>query len=111
MFIPAFCKFCELGTEREIVFVMISIDSQGDINTGVISGSHMGSQLLQNTEIIKQTDVLIWKIWRKYRSVLYLFSCNLPQLRIAMGLKLTRTSPHVPIQSGGPAVMNSGKFN
>ena len=36
----------------------------------------MGSQLLQNTEIIKQTDVLLWKIWRKYGSVFYLFSCN-----------------------------------
>ena len=53
---------------------MISVDSQGDIT---LSGSQMGSQLLQNTEIIKQTDVLLWKIWRKYRSVSYLFSCTL----------------------------------
>jgi hypothetical protein len=45
-------------------------------NTGVISGSQIGFQLLQNTEIIKQTDVLLWKIWRKYESVSYLFSCN-----------------------------------
>ena len=36
----------------------------------------MGSQLLQNTEIIKQTDVLLWKIWRIYGSVSYLFSCT-----------------------------------
>ena len=51
-----FFKICELNTEHEIVFVLISVDSQGDIcNTGVISGS-------QNTEIIKQTDVLLWKI-------------------------------------------------
>ena len=31
MFISAFCKICELNTEREIVFVLISVDSQGDI--------------------------------------------------------------------------------
>ena len=62
MFIFAFCKICELNTEREIVFVLISVDSQGDYTTGAISGSQMGSQLLQNTEIIKQTDVLLWKI-------------------------------------------------
>ena len=61
MFISAFCKICELTTEHEIVFVLISVDSQGDI-TCVISGSQMGLQLLQNTEIIKQTDVLLWKI-------------------------------------------------
>ena len=36
----------------------------------------MGSQLLQNTEIIKQTDVLLWKILRKYGSISYLFSCT-----------------------------------
>ena len=36
----------------------------------------MGSQLLQNAQIIKQTDVLLWKIWRKYESVSYLFSCT-----------------------------------
>ena len=42
---------------------LFCFDSQGDITcTGVISGSQMGSQLLQNTEIIKQTDVLLWKI-------------------------------------------------
>ena len=41
-----------------------------------ISGSQIGSQLLQNMEIIKQTDVLLWKIWRKFGSVSYLFSCN-----------------------------------
>ena len=62
MFISAFCKIYELNTEREIVFVLISVDSQGDYTTGVISGSPMGSQLLQHTEIIKQTDVLLWKI-------------------------------------------------
>ena len=54
MFISVFCKICELNTEREIVFVLISVDSQG-----VISGSQMCLQLLQNTEIIKQTDVLL----------------------------------------------------
>ena len=63
MFISAFCKICELNTEHEIVFVLISVDSQGD-NTGVILGSHMGLQLLQNTEIIKQTDVLLWNLSR-----------------------------------------------
>ncbi len=42
--------------------MIVCFDSQSDIcNTGVISGSQMGSrmgsQLLQNTEIIKQNDV------------------------------------------------------
>ena len=42
-----------------------------------ISGTHnMGSQLLQNTDVIKQTEALLWKIWRIYGSVSYLFSCN-----------------------------------
>ena len=31
MFISAFCKICELNTEREIVFVLTPVDSQGDI--------------------------------------------------------------------------------
>ena len=31
MFISKFCKICELNTELEIVFVLISLDSQGDI--------------------------------------------------------------------------------
>ena len=57
MFIFAFCKICELNTEHEIVFVVISVDSQCDI-----TGSQLGSQLFQNTEIIKQTDVLLCKI-------------------------------------------------
>ena len=35
----------------------------------------MDSQLLQNKEIIKQTDILLWKICRKYRSVSYLHGC------------------------------------
>jgi len=60
--ISAFCKICELNTEHEIVFVLISVDSQGDIILVVIAGSQMGLQLLQTTEIIKQTDVLLWKI-------------------------------------------------
>ena len=34
-----------------------------------------GSQLLQNTWIIKQTVVLLWKNWRKYGSVSYSFRC------------------------------------
>ena len=49
-------KICELITENEVIFLFISVDS-----LGVISGSKMGSQLLQNMEIIKQTDVLLWK--------------------------------------------------
>ena len=76
MFNSAFCKICELNTEHEIVFVLISVDSQGDITLVVIAGSQLGLQLLQTTEIIKQTDVLLWKICRKSGSVLYLFSCN-----------------------------------
>ena len=31
MFISPFCKICELNTEREIVFVLTPVDSQGDI--------------------------------------------------------------------------------
>ena len=31
MYISAFCKICELNTEHEIVFVLISVDSQDDI--------------------------------------------------------------------------------
>ena len=31
MFISAFCKICELNTEGEIVFGLISVDFQGDI--------------------------------------------------------------------------------
>ena len=55
--IHAFCKVYECET----VFVLIC-------RTGrTISGS----QLLQNTEIIKQTVVLLWKFWRKYESVSY----------------------------------------
>ena len=43
----------------------------------------MGSQLSQNMEIIKLTDVLLWKIWRIYGSVSYLFSCiNMKDLAI-----------------------------
>ena len=30
MFISAFCKICELNTECEIVFVLISVDSLDD---------------------------------------------------------------------------------
>ena len=59
MFIFAFCKICELNnTEHEIVFVLTAVDSQGDITQAL----QTGSQLLQNTEIVKQTDVLLWKI-------------------------------------------------
>ena len=52
-----FCKIYELNTERQNFFCFDSQDY-----TGVISGSQMGSQLLQNMEIIKQTDALLWKI-------------------------------------------------
>ena len=31
MFISVFCKIFEMNTKREIVFVLISVDSQGDI--------------------------------------------------------------------------------
>ena len=58
MFISAFCKICELNTECEIVFVLTSVDSQG---------SQMGSQLLQNTETIKQTDALVLENLKKIR--------------------------------------------
>ena len=54
MFISAFCKICELNTEHEIVFVLIWFSRW--YSTGVISGSQMGSQLLQNMEIIKVGD-------------------------------------------------------
>ena len=55
MFISA---FCELNTKYEFFFYYYFY-RQGDMyNTGVISGSQMGSQLLQNTEIIKQRITL-----------------------------------------------------
>ena len=38
-----------------------------------ISVSQPCSQRLQNTEIIKQTALSLWKIWRKYRSVSSIF--------------------------------------
>jgi hypothetical protein len=60
-----YCKICELNTEHESVFAAdlsgVSL-KVGCKNFRTISGSQMGSQLLQNTEIIKQTDVLLWKI-------------------------------------------------
>ena len=31
IFISVFCKICELNAEREIVFVLISVDFQGNI--------------------------------------------------------------------------------
>ena len=69
MFISAYCKICELNTERESVFaadvsgvsLKVSFKKFRTIS-GSQMGSQMGSQLLQNTEIIKQTDVLLWKI-------------------------------------------------
>ena len=75
MFISMFCKSCEpMLCEPEIVQANHWHQLQ---NFWTISGSHnMGSQILQNTEIIKQTDVLLWKIWRIYGSVSYLFSCT-----------------------------------
>ena len=36
-----------------------------------------GSQLLQNTWIIRKTFVLLWKNLREFGSVSYLFSCNM----------------------------------
>ena len=57
-------------------------------NFWTISGSHnMGSQPLQNTEIIKQTDLLHWKIWRIYESVSYLFSCTLSNVLCTLCIK------------------------
>ncbi len=59
------CKICELNTERESVFaadvsgVSLKVSCK---NFRTISSPQMGSHLLQNTEIIKQTDVLHWKI-------------------------------------------------
>ena len=65
MLIHAFCKICE----HEIVFVLIC-------STGRTGRTISGSQLLQNTWIIKQTVIFLWKYWRKYGSVWYSFSCN-----------------------------------
>ena len=59
MFVFPFCKICEMNTEREIVFVLIL---KVRYNTSVISGSQMGSELLQNKETIKHFIKLIWKI-------------------------------------------------
>ena len=65
MFISAYCKICELKTERESVFAAdvsgVSLKVRCKIFRTILS-SQIGLQLLQNTEIIKQTDVLLWKI-------------------------------------------------
>ena len=45
-------------------------------STGRTGRTISGSLLLQNTRIFRQTCVLLWKYWRKYGSVLYLFSCK-----------------------------------
>ena len=76
MFISVLCKSCEpMLCEPEIVLGQPHWHQLQIFWT--ISGSHnTGSQLLQNTEITKQTDVLLWKIRRIYGSVLYLFSCT-----------------------------------
>jgi hypothetical protein len=60
--IHVFCKSCE----PEIVLAVLQIQ------TKTISCL----QTLQKTWIIKQIVVLLWKFWRKYGSVSYLFSCN-----------------------------------
>ena len=70
MFIFAFCKICEMNTESDFFLFWLS-------RWYNISGSQMGLQLLQNIEIVKQTDELLWKNWRKYGTVLYLFSCDM----------------------------------
>ena len=67
MLIHAFCKICK----PEIVFVyFLSVNFCFDFFRTI-----SGSQLLQNTWIIKQTGVLLWKNWRKYGCVSYWFSC------------------------------------
>ena len=71
VFFSAFCKICELNTEREIVFCFDFCRFSRWYNTGVISGSQMGAQLLQSMKIIKQTNIILWKIWKKYWSVSY----------------------------------------
>ena len=64
MLIHRFCKICELD-----FFVLI-------LSTGRTGRTLSGSQLIQNTWIIKQTLVFLWKYWRKYGPVRYSFSCT-----------------------------------
>ena len=61
LIIHVFCKSCK----PEIVLAVLQIKTKTILH----------SQILQNGGIIKQTVVLLWKFWRKYRSVSYLFSC------------------------------------
>ena len=70
MFISVFCKSCEpMLWEPEIV-QNVAADFQAnptDISCKFFEQFqvhilNVGSQLLQNTEISKQTDVLFWKI-------------------------------------------------
>ena len=52
MFISAFCKICELNTEREIVFQLMSVGLAWKSAAKffrTISGSQIGSQFLQDT--------------------------------------------------------------
>ena len=73
------CKVIRIVSAETILwsqYIQVRKLFKGGNTVGVISGSHMCSQLLQNREIIKQSDILLWKIWRKYGSVSYLFSCK-----------------------------------
>ena len=56
MFITEFCKICELNTELFLFWFLLILKV---IYTGIISGSRMGLQLLQNTELFfNEADVL-----------------------------------------------------
>ena len=72
-----------------------------------ISGSQMGSQHLQNAQVIEQTDVLLCKIWRNFGSVSYWFSCTSTNDNntdcIVIGWKFTRRTkfPYVAPENKG----------
>ena len=73
MFIPVFCKICELKTEHEsepeivlkilqLTFRLTPLTSAAKFLEQFQVYFMFSSQILQNTGIIKQTDVVLWKI-------------------------------------------------
>jgi hypothetical protein len=84
--LPHFVKFVNWTLNVKLFLLWFS----SRYNTDVISSSQMGLQLLKNTEIIKQTDILLWKIWRKYGSVSYFFSCTIYKFQLEKKTTFTK---------------------
>ena len=69
MFICAYCRIVNWTLNVKVFLQLMSVGLAWKSAAQIfrtISGSQMSSELLQNAEIIKQADVLLWKIWRIY---------------------------------------------